>query len=66
MPRRKPLPPDTRLDWRDPSMPVIGKSGRPIDHNKMNLRARMVIDNVDPRYPNWKIDPTYNLRKDRK
>ena len=25
MTRRRPLPPDTRLDWRDPEMPVLRK-----------------------------------------
>lgn len=64
MPRRRPLPPDTRLDWRDPEMPVLGKSGRPIPHEKMVLKATMALElSIEPNYRN---DPTYNLRKDRK
>lgn len=66
MPRRRPLPPDTRLNWRDPEMPVLGMSGRPIPHEKAQLRAQMVINNIDPNYPNYRNDPTYNLQKDRK
>lgn len=61
--RRKPPAPDTRLDWRDPEMPVIGKSGREIDHNKMNLKANMAL--ATTREPTWRKDPTYNLRKPR-
>jgi hypothetical protein len=66
MPRRQPPTPDTRLDWRDLNMPVLGKSGRPIPHEKMQLRAQMCVNNVSDEYPNWRKDPTYNLRKDRK
>ncbi len=58
--RRKPLP-DTRLDWRDPNMPVIGKSGRPIDHKKMELKAQRAMVSADE--PTWRNDPTYNMRK---
>jgi hypothetical protein len=51
-------PPDTRLDWRDPDMPVLGKSGKPIDHRKMTVVANMRLQSNDP---SWRDDPTYNL-----
>lgn len=60
MPRQRPKP-DNRLDWRDPEMPVLGKSGREIDHRKMEQRAQMGL--VMAREPSWRDDPTYNLRR---
>lgn len=60
MPRRKPLPPDTRLSWRDPNMPLIRK-GREIDHKKMEIYAKLAIERSPE--PNWRNDPTYNMRK---
>lgn len=61
--KRRTFPPDTRLDWRDPEMPVLGKSGRPIPAAKMVLKATMALElSTEPNYHN---DPTYNLRKDR-
>jgi hypothetical protein len=54
--------PDTRLDWRDPDMPVIGrKSGNHIDHRKQTLVSQMSL--AMSLEPHWRIDPTYNLRK---
>lgn len=47
MPRRLPLPPDRRLDWRDPNMPVIGKSGREIEAWKMVVKAQMAMNVYD-------------------
>jgi hypothetical protein len=64
MPRRKSLPPDTCLSWRDPNMPVLGKSGRPIPHEKMVVKATLAMELTNE--PTWRNDPTYNLRKDRK
>lgn len=61
-PRRRYQSPDG-LDWRDPQMPVIGKSGREIDHRKMELKAAMAL--VDAKEPPYQRDPTYNLRKRR-
>ncbi len=58
--RRKPLPPDTRLDWRDLDMPVLGKSGAAIDHRKLHQLAKQRLYSDDPTY---KTDPTYNLRR---
>lgn len=59
--KRRPLPPDTRLDWRDPNMPVLGKSGRPIDHTKMVVKANMALELSTE--PNWKNDPTYHMKR---
>jgi hypothetical protein len=61
--KRKRNEPDTRCDWHNPSMPVIGKSGREIDHTKMTLKAQMSMELSTE--PEWNEDPTYNLRKDR-
>lgn len=58
---RRRLPPDTRPNWRDPECPVVGKSGKLIDYHKMELRAKMNMEN--PIVPNWRNDPTYNLRR---
>lgn len=52
---------DDRLDWRDPDMPVIGKSGKHIDHELMVMKARGAM--LGAHEPNWQDDPTYNLRK---
>lgn len=65
--KRKPLPPDTRLDWRDPDMPVL----------RLNERRQMI--EVSPKYiedyykaklnsphygaPHYTNDPTYDLKK---
>jgi len=61
--KRRKLPPDTRLDWRDPDMPVlrIAKSGG------MMLVAPEWINNyhatkiASPYYtaPHYKDDPSY-------
>jgi hypothetical protein len=60
MKRRRHIP-DNRLDWRDPAMPVIGKSGREIDHTKMTLKANLAMQAAGE--PRWRDDPTYNLRR---
>lgn len=61
MVKRKPPLPDDRLDWRDPDMPVLGKSGKSIDHTLMTVKANMAM--AGAKEPYWKNDPTYNLRK---
>lgn len=58
---RRHLPPDNRLDWRDPEMPVLGKFGRPIDHNKLHQLAQVRVEQAND--PDWRNDPTYNLRR---
>jgi hypothetical protein len=59
--KRQPPKPDRRLDWRDPDMPVLGKSGNLIDHRKMELKAKMAMTSAAE--PDWRNDPTYNLRR---
>lgn len=69
--KRKPLPPDTRLDWRDPEMPVLrdykmgnGEHRTIVDHDyEHRYREHMMEAAPHPDYHN---DPTYHLRKDRK
>lgn len=61
MAKRK--PPIPRLSWRDPNMPVLGKSGKPIPHEKMTLKAQMMMAAAGE--PTYKNDPTYNLRRKR-
>lgn len=61
-PHRRYQSPDG-LDWRDPDMPVIGKSGREIAHHKMQIKASMAI--VAMPEPLYQVDPTYNLRRNR-
>lgn len=64
--RRKPLPPDTRPDWRDPEMPVLREY-----HMSWPNGVRTIIDpSYEQRYrdhmmktaaqPGWRIDPSYN------
>lgn len=63
--------PDSRLNWRDPAMPVMR------DYRISNGTTKHIID---PEYerqwremcmeintmPTWRNDPTYNMRKDRR
>ncbi len=58
--KRKPKP-DTRPDWRDPNLPVYGKSGRAIDYYLQEEVAKMRL--ATSREPFWRDDPTYNMRK---
>lgn len=74
MSRRRPLPPDTRLDWRDPEMPVLRKyrmgdgTTRTIVDPDYEHRYREMLVATAPvdKFPDYHNDPTYNLRKDRK
>lgn len=68
--RRKRLPPDDRLDWRDPEMPVI---------RKVTIQGREEVREIPPKYieqyyknkifgayydaPNWRDDPSYNWNR---
>lgn len=64
---------DTRLDWRDPDMPVLryGKFGNftgtkevaPKDIQRYYVAKLQQIGHL---MPDWKDDPTYNLKKMRK
>lgn len=69
MRRRKPTT-DTRLNWRDTSMPVI-RDYRMIDGSKKTIvdpdyerRYRAHMIETAP-FENWRNDPTYELRKRR-
>lgn len=67
MPRRKPLGPDLRPDWRDPNMPclVSTKSEGLTEWDPARLQrvasAKLNLANE----PLWHSDPTYHLRKDK-
>lgn len=64
----KRLPPDNRLDWRDPDMPV---------YRNYRMRDGSIQVYVEPDYEHryrefmmqdaaqksWRNDPTYNLRR---
>lgn len=67
----KRLPPDHRLKWNDPQMPVL-RSYRMTDGSLRTI--------IDPEYergyreflmettkhPSYKTDPTYDMRKDKR
>ncbi len=65
MPRRKPLPPDTRPNWRDPAMPVLvdlkfkGLTPWHPERFQRAVAGRLAICTE----PDWKNDPTYHLRR---
>lgn len=66
--------PDTRLDWRDPAMPVL-LAALDNDENKVMIevgpntaikcaKARFMQQVLRPDLcPSWREDPTYNLRR---
>lgn len=66
--KRRRLPPDTRLDWRDPNMPVLrnylmanGETKTQIDADyEHRYRAHSVATS---NYPSWRDDPTYNSKR---
>lgn len=70
MKRRRNIP-DLRHDWRDPDMPVMRcytfANGSIIDSlvdPDYERRFReMVMNNCHNDSPNWRSDPTYNLRR---
>jgi len=59
--RRKP-PPDHRLDWRDPKMPVFAKG----KYYPPEAMERSAIMGLHKNNPEWKKDPTYNLKRRKK
>lgn len=68
-PRPKPLPPDTRPDWRDPNMPVLvslksaGNALVPWDSERFRRATTIRLElSSEPTHRN---DPTYNLRAKR-
>lgn len=63
--KRQRLQPDTRLDWRDPDMPLLrrqvdGRYGAIEPHKIQEYYAKKIETCY---YIEWKDDPTYNLRK---
>lgn len=66
--RRKKLKPDTRLDWRDPNMPVLRPAMAPGDtkYKPYEFRSDWITKYhqnamISPRMePTWKYDPSYN------
>lgn len=66
--------PDTRPDWRDPNMPVMrdyrmgdGSHKTIIDPDyERRYREYLMTDTTVPNHPNWRLDPTYDLKKQRK
>lgn len=66
--KRKKQKPDTRLDWRDPEMPVIDdgvvKTPNQFQHERnRNLIRSSIGPTSNKLMPEWKNDPTYDLRK---
>lgn len=78
--RRRRLPPDKRLDWRDPDMWVLRKV---YYDDGMSLNPKAVTEYVypgevqeqaaenmretrNPHTPHWSKDPTYDLAKRRR
>lgn len=67
MKRRRDLPLDTRLDWRDPNMPVLRLNN---NHQMIEVKPAYVsnyyVNKINsPFYnaPHYKDDPTYFLKK---
>lgn len=71
--KRRKLPPDKRLNWRDPDMPII----RTGIINGVFQTAEIAPQHVQQYYqiklqrnidiePNWRVDPTYDLKKKKK
>lgn len=64
--------PDHRPDWRDPNMPVMrdylmgdGSTKTVVDQDYERRYREMLIE-TDTTHPSYKLDPTYNLKKQRK
>lgn len=57
--------PDNRPDWRDPNMPVLVQSKSQgqiyIEPERWQRVAKARMDVAGE--PNWRTDPTYNLRR---
>lgn len=69
--KRRKLPPDNRLDWRDPDMPVLRmvrySDNEPFRLGEVSSKAitryyenKMMFDADGPE---WNRDPTYDLKK---
>lgn len=76
MTKRRKLPPDTRLDWRDPDMPVFVRAQAPngevkiipVPAEQVNRYYAAKMDSPYYTAPHYKNDPSYwwsknNLKK---
>jgi hypothetical protein len=69
--RRRNREPDTRPDWRDSNMPVIrkyrmgdGTTRTEVDQDYERRYREMLIETAPPSdFPNWRNDPTYNMKR---
>lgn len=65
--KRRKLPPDKRLDWRDPDMPVLKQqlngSYAEVEPDYAQKYYAQKIDSPFYGAPSYKDDPTYNLKK---
>ncbi len=66
--RTRRLPPDNRPDWRDPNMPVYvsTRSQGMVQWDPARLQRAMAAKIALSDEPDWRDDPTYNLKKDRR
>lgn len=67
---KRKLPPDHRPSWRDPNLPCIrdyrfgdGSRKTEIDPDYERRYREMLMQTAA--HPNWRQDPTYNMRKDK-
>lgn len=74
--RRRRLPPDKRLDWRDPDMPVLRRMEHPMTgepflgpvppKDEQDYHAGKMRDpQYDRAYPSYSRDPVYDLKRKR-
>lgn len=71
MPRRRPSTPDTRPNWRDPAMPVLrkyrmgdGSTKTVVDQDYERRYREMLIETAPAdAFPNWRNDPTYDMKR---
>lgn len=62
MRKRKPPPPDTRPDWRDQNLKIwIAHLRRWVTPEQMQASAQRGVNSLYT--PDWRNDPTYNLRR---
>lgn len=70
--KRRRLPPDTRPNWRDPQMPCTRDYTMRDGTHMTNVdpdyerRYREFLLSIDEEHPNYRSDPTYDLKKQRK
>jgi len=63
MVRRRKLPPDNRLDWRDPDMPILDDGIKKTPEQFQRERTRALAASYgsfsSKIFPDWKNDPGY-------